>query len=199
MVESFEFVDDRKRVVSFDGTALTINEMRCDLDMVERLHRSITRSIAQGSWNRLTCAMGIYHPDLGAAEMSLHGDASDPEWGPWRPQWDQLDSLIWDRVQVRLLARTLDAITAGTAVEIGSARSKGRGTLIVTAAGLKERRPMAKEIPWTSIVDIDVPAGAYQLHVRSDTGKVKKKLISLSPAVWDAWQLPLLHRTLSGG
>jgi hypothetical protein len=94
------------------------------LDEIERVGRSIIHSKAQGSWNRLTCDISVW----GGGErgsVTFRGDASKPEWGPWRPLWDQLAAMVHDEIEARLLHRILSQLMGGESVEICSLRGAG--------------------------------------------------------------------------
>ena len=190
--EPFAFDYERNHVV-FDGAVLTIGDKPFPVDEIERLGKSIIHSKAQGSWNRLTCDISVW----GGGErgsVTFRGDASKPEWGPWRPLWDQLTAMVHDEIEARLLHRILTQLMNGESVEICSLRGAGRGRVIVTAEAYKERKPLAKPIPWSSITEVGPAVGvpSWQFHVAEPSGKVKRKLTGTNVAEWDAWMIPLL-------
>ncbi|MBA2281938.1 MAG: hypothetical protein H0W25_12010 [Acidimicrobiia bacterium] len=115
-------------------------------------------SKAQGSWNRLTCDISVWAGGE-RGSVTFHGDASKPEWGPWRPLWDQLAQMVHDEIEGPLLHRILTQLMAGESVEICSLRGAGRGRLVVSAEAYKERKPFAKPIPWASITDVTPAVG----------------------------------------
>jgi hypothetical protein len=185
-----------KTQVEFDGGTLTINGKQFPLDRIERLSRNLSRSTAQGSWNRLDCGASVFAAGQ-LASVSFRGDAGTEQWGPWRPLWDQFDDLVRNEIQPRLLHRTIDQVMAGSPVEVGSLGPKGRGRYVVTASDLKARRPFAKPVPWASIIDVSAASGgSYQIVTIDPSGRQRKQLTSLSAAEWDAWQIPLLWSVL---
>jgi hypothetical protein len=186
-----------KTQVEFDGRALTINGSQLPLDQIERLSRNLSRSTAPGSWNRLDCGVSLF-ADGEVTSVSFRGDAGTEQWGPWRPLWDQLDTLVRHEIEPRLLERTIRQIAAGSPTDIGSARAKGRGRFTVTAESMRARRMFAKPIPWKAITDISSD-GLLQLSTADPDGKQRTHTTGLSSAEWDAWQIPLLwHHFLSG-
>ncbi len=190
----FEWTHEKTHV-AYDGSALSIDGTRFPIDQIERLARIVLHSKAQGSWNRLTCDVSVHAGGV-TGRATFRGDAGTPEWGPWRPLWDQLDAMVRDEIQTRLLARTLDSALAGSPVELVSTSPKGRGRVVVTADAFKLRRPFAKPVPWSSITDVTTPVSVYQLHVANAAGKVKTQLTGVEAGEWDAWQLPLLWAML---
>ena len=177
-----------KTQVAFDGETLTINDKRFPLDQIERLARNVSRSTAQGSWNRLDCWVHLFANGQ-EASIKFHGDASKEEWGPWRPMWDQVDALVFDEIQPRILERTITTVASGTPVEIGSAGGKGRGRFTVTSEFLQARSWLSKPIYWKSIVEMS--GDGQQVVVETD-GKRRKKNIALASFEYDAWLIPLL-------
>ena len=107
----FAWTHEKTRV-EFDGSALAINSKHLPLDQIERLSRNLSRSTAQGSWNRLDCGVNLF-ANGEVASVEFRGDASTEEWGPWRPLWDQLDMLVRDEIEPRLLERTIRQVTDG--------------------------------------------------------------------------------------
>ena len=190
-IEPFAWTHEKTQV-EFDGEALTINGKRLPLDQIERLARNVSRSTAQGSWNRLDCSVHLF---ANGEEYSVkfRGDASTEQWGPWRPMWDQLDMLVHYEIQPRILERIVNQVTSGTPVEIGSAGGKGRGRFTVTAETIQARSWLSKPIAWKSIVEMS--DGGQQVIVESD-GKRRKHNIALAPFEYDAWLIPLLWRYL---
>lgn len=181
-----------KTQVEFDGRALTINGRQLPLDQIERLARNVSRSTAQGSWNRLDCSVHLFANGQ-ESTVKFRGDASTEQWGPWRPMWDQIDTLVHHEIQPRILERILTTVKSGTPVEIGSPGGKGRGRFTVTAESLQARSWLSKPIAWKSIVEMS-PDG-QEVIVESD-GKRRKHHIALSPFEYDAWLIPLLWRYL---
>ena len=179
-----------KTQVEFDGSALTINGKRLPLDKIERLSRFLSRSTAQGSWNRLDCGVELF-ANGEAASVKFRGDASTEQWGPWRPLWDQLDGLVRDEIEPRLLERTIRKITDDSAAEIVSFRAKGgRGRFTVTAESLQARKLFSKPILWRSITDIS--GDVSEIVTVEPNGKRRKHVTGLVFGEWDAWQIPLL-------
>jgi len=182
-----------KAQVEFDGRALTINGKRFPLDQIERLSKNLSRSTAQGSWNRLDCGVTLFASGE-VASVSFRGDAGTEQWGPWRPMWDQIDTLVRHEIQPRLLERTIRQVTVGSPAEIGSLRAKGRGRFTVTAESLQARRMFSKPIPWKAITEVS--GGVIEIITADADGKQRKHNTGLSSAEWDAWQIPLLWHHL---
>ena len=180
-----------KTQVEFDGRALTINGKHLPLDQVERLSRSLSRSTAQGSWNRLDCGVNLL-ANGEVASVSFRGDASTEQWGPWRPMWDQLDALVRDEIEPRLVERTIRQVTDGSSAEIVSLRAKGRGTFTVTAESLQARKMFSKPIPWKTITGIS--GEASEITTVDPNGKRRQHHTGLGYGEWDSWQIPLLWR-----
>jgi hypothetical protein len=180
-----------KTLVEFDGRVLTINSKRLPLDQIERLSRVFSRSTAQGSWNRLDCGLHLF-ANGDVASVRFRGDATTEQWGPWRPSWDQLDALVSNEIEPRLLAQTIHHVTIGSPAEIGSLRAKGRGRLKVTAEGLQARRMFSKPIPWHAMTDIS--DDVIQITTTDSAGKRSTHHTGLGSSEWDAWQVPLLWR-----
>jgi hypothetical protein len=179
-----------KTQVDFDGETLTINGTHLPLDQIERLARNVSRSTAQGSWNRLDCSVSLFANGK-ESTVKFRGDATTEQWGPWRPMWDQLDTLVRHEIQPRILERTIATVTSGTPVEIGSAGGKGRGRFTVTAESLQARSWLSKPIYWRSVVEMS--EGGDHVIVESD-GKRRKRNIALASFEYDAWLIPLLWR-----
>jgi hypothetical protein len=179
-----------KTQVEFDGETLTIKGKRLPLDQIERLARNVSRSTAQGSWNRLDCSVHLFAKGE-ESSVKFRGDASKEEWGPWRPMWDQLDLLVHHEIKPRILERLVTTVTAGTPVEIGSSGGKGRGRFTVSAESLQARSWLSKPIYWKSIVEMS--DDGQKVVVESD-GKRRKRSIALAPFEYDAWLIPLLWR-----
>jgi hypothetical protein len=177
-----------KTQVEFDGQALTINSKQLPLDQIERLSRELSRSTAQGSWNRLDCGVNLF-ANGEVASVSFRGDASTEEWGPWRPLWDQLDTLVRHEIEPRLLERTIRQVAVGSRAEIVSFRAKGRGIFTVTAESLQARKLFSKPIPWKAITEMP---GVHQIITTDPDGKRRKHNTGLISSEWDAWQIPLL-------
>lgn len=182
-----------KTQVQFDGLTLTVNDKHLPLDQIDRLSRNLSRSTAQGSWNRLDCGISLLANGQ-VSTVRFHGDASTAQWGPWRPLWDQLDEMVHAEIQPRLLQRTISQVTVNGSAEIGSASAKGRGRFVVTAANLQARKMFSKPIAWSSIAEISVAGTLYQIITSDPDGKQRTFQTGLNPAEWDAWQLPLLWR-----
>jgi hypothetical protein len=194
MAEPFEFVYERNRV-EFDGAVLAIGGTGFPLDQIERLGRSILHSKAQGSWNRLTADISVWaNGERGS--VTFNGDASTEEWGPWRPLWDQLAAMVHDEIEPRLLRPVLTKLMDGGTVELCSLRGAGRGRIEASSEAYKERKPLAKPIPWRAIVDVAPAPGvpSWQFQVADASGKVKSKLTGTNVAEWDAWMIPLLWK-----
>jgi hypothetical protein len=178
-----------KTQVGFDGRALTINGKHLPLDQIERLSRNLSRSTAQGSWNRLDCGVNLF-ANGEVASVSFRGDASTEQWGPWRPLWDQLDALVRDEIEPRLVERTIRQVTDGSAAEIVSLRAKGRGSFTVTAESLQARKMFSKPILWNTITSIS--GGVSEIITVDPNGKQRKHHTGLGYGEWDSWQIPLL-------
>jgi hypothetical protein len=177
-----------KTQVEFDGRALTINGKHLPLDQIERLSRNLSRSTAQGSWNRLDCGVNLV-ANGEVASVSFRGDASTEQWGPWRPLWDQLDALVRDEIEPLLLERTIRQVADGSSAEIVSLRAKGRGTFTVTAESLQARKLFSKPIPWRAITEM---SGVEQIITIDPNGKRRKHNTGLGYGEWDSWQIPPL-------
>jgi hypothetical protein len=180
-----------KTQVEFDGHALTINGKHLPLDQIERLSRNLSRSTAQGSWNRLDCGVSLF-ANGNVSTISFKGDAGTEQWGPWRPLWDQLDTMVHYEIQPRLVERTIGQVLAGTPTEIGSVSAKGRGRFVVTADSLQARKMFSKPLPWTTIADVTLARGLYEIITNDPDGKQRKHNTGLNASEWDAWQIPLL-------
>jgi hypothetical protein len=180
-----------KTHVEYDGHALSVNGTRLPLDRIERLARNLSRSTAQGSWNRLDCGVNLYAAG-DVTSVSFRGNAGTEQWGPWRPMWDQLDNLVSIEIEPRLLEKTIGVVASGPPAEIGSLRAKGRGRFKVTAESLQSRTPFSKPIPWKAITDIS--DGVLQITTVDANGKRRTHSTGLGSAEWDAWQIPLLWR-----
>jgi hypothetical protein len=178
-----------KTQVEFDGRALTINSLHLPLDQIERMSRNLSRSTAQGSWNRLDCGVNLF-ANGERAKVSFRGDASTEQWGPWRPLWDQLDMLVRNEIEPRLLERTIRQVAEGSRAEICPFSAKGRGRLIVTAESLQARKMFSKPIPWKAMTDIS--DGVISIITVDPNGKKRKHNTGFGDAEWDAWQIPLL-------
>jgi hypothetical protein len=178
-----------KTQVEFDGRALTINGKHLPLDQIERLARNFSRSTAQGSWNRLDCGVNLF-ADGEVASVSFRGDASTEQWGPWRPLWDQLDTLVRHEIEPRLVERTIRQVTDASAAEIVSLRAKGRGSFTVTAESLQARKMFSKPILWNTITGIS--GGASEIVTVDPNGKQRKHNTGLGYGEWDSWQIPHL-------
>ena len=183
----FAWTHEKTRV-EFDGSALAINSKHLPLDQIERLSRNLSRSTAQGSWNRLDCGVNLF-ANGEVASVKFRGDASTEEWGPWRPLWDQLDMLVRDEIEPRLLERTIRQVTDGSPAEIIPFSAKGRGRLIVTAESLQARKMFSKPIPWKAITEMP---GVDQIITIDPNGKRRKHNTGFGDSEWDAWQVPLL-------
>ncbi len=186
-VAPFAWTYEKNRV-DFDGETLTIGDKTFALDGIERLARGVSRSSGQGSWNRVECWVHLFGGGQ-EATVKFRGDAAVEGWGPWRPMWDQVDSLVYEEVMPRILERTISRVLAGDTVEIGSAGGKGRGRFTVTADALQARSWLSKPIPWKSIVTMSDDA---QQVVVDANGKQRKQSIALAPFEYDAWLIPLL-------
>ena len=186
-----------KTQVEFDGQALTINGKQLPLDSIERLSRNLSRSTSQGSWNRLDCGVSIF-ANGNVSTISFRGDASTEQWGPWRPLWDQLDTMVHHEIQPRLLERTISQVYAGAVTEVGSASAKGRGRFVVTAENLQARKMFSKPLPWASIADITLSRSLYEIITADPDGKQRKHQTGLGASEWDAWQLPALWYHFKG-
>jgi hypothetical protein len=184
-----------KTTVEFDGRTLRINDKHLPLDQVERLSRNLARSTAQGSWNRLDCGVNLF-ANGEVASVSFRGDASTEQWGPWRPMWDQLDALVLNEIEPRLLERTIHQVSAGTPAEIVSLRAKGRGTFTVTAHSLQARKMFSKPIAWKAITEM---SGVEQIITTEPDGKRRKHNTGLGYGEWDSWQIPLLWQHYGAG
>ena len=178
-----------KTKVEYDGHSLTINTKRLPLDQIERLSRNLSRSTAQGSWNRLDCGVNLL-ANGEVASVKFRGDASTVEWGPWRPLWDQLDALVHDEIEPRLLERTIRLVADGSPAEICPFSAKGRGRLVVTAENLQARKLFSKPIPWKAITEMT--GDIIQITTVDSNGKQRKHNTGFGSAEWDAWQIPLL-------
>ena len=178
-----------KTQVEFDGRALTINGKHLPLDQIERLSRNLSRSTAQGSWNRLDCGVDLFaNGEL--ASVRFRGDASTEEWGPWRPLWDQFDTLVRDEIEPRLLERTIHQVAAVLRRDQSAFRAKGRGRFIVTAESLQARKMFSKPIPWKAITEMSGGVSRSSPPIRKASGASTTR--DSVDAEWDAWQIPLL-------
>jgi hypothetical protein len=193
-VVPFAWTYDETRV-AFDGDALTINDKRLPLDRIERLSRNLSVSTAPGSTNRLDCGVRLL-ADGEVSSIAFRGDATSEAWGPWRPSWDVLDALVSAEIEPRLLTRTLGAVEASGAAEIGSLRAKGRGRYTVTAETLQPRTLFARPIPWKWITGIE--DDVFQIVTVDPRGKRRHHATGLATSEWDAWQVPLLWRHFAG-
>ncbi len=183
----FAWSYDKTRV-DFDGQTLTINDKRFPLDRIERLARNVSRSTAQGSWNRVECWVHLFGEGQ-EGTIKFRGSAATEEWGPWRPLWDQVEGFVHEQVMPRLLDRAISSVAAGDPVEIGSAGGKGRGRFTVTSEAIQSRSWLSKPIPWRSIVEMS--PGGDEVVVESG-GKRRKRTIALAPFEYDAWMIPHL-------
>ena len=184
----FAWTHEKTRV-EFDGQALMINDKLLPLDQIERLSRFLERSTAQGSWGRLDCGVNLL-ANGERAKVSFRGDATTEQWGPWRPLWDELDTMVRNEIEPRLLERTIRQVAEGTRAEIIPFSAKGRGRLIVTAEGLQARKMFSKPIPWKAMTDIS--DGLIQITTVDPNGKQRKRNTGFSDSEWDAWQIPHL-------
>jgi hypothetical protein len=189
-IAPFAWTHDKTRV-EFDGDALTINDKRLPLDRIERLARELSSSTAQGSWNRLTANV-LLLADGEVSSVKFRGDASQEDWGPWRPLWDELDTLVRHEIQPRLLDRTVRQVSDTGLAEICPFTAKGRGRLIITAENLKQRKLFAKPIAWESITDV---SGEFvRITYLDPSGKQRTHDTGYGAAEWDAWQVAHLWR-----
>lgn len=125
------------------------------------------------------------------ASVRFRGRASTEQWGPWRPLWDQLDTLVRHEIEPRLVERTIRQITNDAAAEIVSLRAaKGRGRFTVTAESLQARMMFSSPIPWKATTDIS--GDVSEIVTAAPNGKQRKHATGLAFAEWDAWQIPLL-------
>lgn len=184
-----------KTRVEFDGASLTVDDRRLPLHEIDRLARTLTHSTAQGSYNRLDCSVHLFaHGKV--SSVRFRGDASKPEWGPWRPMWDQLDGLIRGEVETRLLQRTLDCVRDDGAAEIGGGRAKARGRFTVTAEGIQARRMFARPIAWSSVVALT--DGDIEVTTEDADGNHRRRRLGLHAMEWDGWQVPRLWERYRG-
>lgn len=193
-IEPFGWTHEKTRV-EFDGRQLVINDDRLPLDEIDRLARTLERSTAQGSWNRLDCQEHFLAHNKETA-VRFRGDSTTDEWGPWRPLWDQLDTLIRDEIQPRLLERALRQIADTGSVEIGGGRANGRGRFAVTAVGFQARTMFSKPVEWASIVAMT--GGDIEIVTEGPDGKQRKRRLGLLAMEWDAWAFPLLWQYYRG-
>ena len=192
--EPFAWTHEKTRV-EFDGRELVINDKRLPLDEIDRLARMLERSTAQGSWNRLDCQEHFLAHGKETA-VRFRGNAATEEWGPWRPLWDQLDALIRDEIQPRLLGRTLRQIVDTGSAEIGGGRANGRGRFTVTAEGFEARTMFSKPVAWASIVSMS--GGDIEILTQGPDGKQRKRRLGLLAMEWDAWAFPFLWQYYRG-
>jgi hypothetical protein len=191
--EPFAWTHEKTRV-EFDGRELFINDRRLPLDQIDRLSRMLSRSTAQGSWNRLDCQVHFLAHGKESA-VRFHGNAATEEWGPWRPLWDQLDELIRREIEPRLLDRTVRQVAETGSAEIGGGRANGRGRFTVTAEGLQARRMFSKPIAWKSIIAMS--GGDVEIVTAGPDGRQRKQNLGLLGMEWDAWQFPVLWQHYS--
>jgi hypothetical protein len=184
-VAPFAWTHEKTRV-EFDGVALTVNGRHLPLDRIDRLSRNLSRSTAQGSWNRLDCGVSLVS-DGEVTSIRFHGDASTEQWGPWRPLWDQIDALARDEIQPRLLERTIRQVEEGSPVELCPFRVKGRGRLVVTAESIQVRKLFSRPIAWTAITDVS--GELLEITTDEPNGKQRTHRLGFGSAEWDIWQV----------
>jgi hypothetical protein len=190
--DPFEFGHGEHRV-AFDGVALFVDGRRFGLDEIDRLATSVTVDQSQGRWNRLTAGVSVFGNGE-VASVQFVGDAGTERWGEWRPRWDQLDRVVRDQVQPRLLQRTLTTVTNGGEVDLGSIGPRMRGRFSASLAGIRHRKPFAKPMAWPSITGVTVRNGIFVIGL--DGAKSREYLTGLGVGEWDAWQLPVLAERL---
>jgi hypothetical protein len=184
----FAWTHEKTRV-AFDGDTLTIDDARLPLDSIDGLARTLSRSTAPGSYNRLDCQVHLFANGK-VSSVRFRGDASTDEWGPWRPKWDELDAMIRQEIEPRLLNRTISQVESDSSAEIGRGRAKGRGRVTVTAETLEKKGLFSKPIRWSSIVAVS--DGDMEIVAAEPDGKQRKQRLGLHAMEWDAWQIPLL-------
>ena len=178
-----------KTHVEYDGRALTINDKHLPLDQIDRMSRNLSRSTAQGSWNRLDCGVSLSANGV-VSSVKFRGDASTEDWGPWRPLWDQFDAFVRDEIEPRLVERTIRQVADDSFAEVGSGTAKGRGRFVVKADCLQVRKLFSKPIAWTSITEIS--DGDIQIIATGLDGKQHKHNTGVHTMYWNAWQVPYL-------
>jgi hypothetical protein len=104
--------------------------------------------------------------------------------------WDQLDALVRDEIEPRLLERTIRQVAEGSPAELCPFRVRGRGRLIATAESLQVRKLFSKPIPWKAMTEMS--GEIIQITTVDPNGKQRTHNTGFGSAEWDAWQLPLL-------
>ena len=184
----FAWTHEKTRV-EFDGRALTVDDKLLPLDQIERLSRFLSRSTAQGSWGRLDCGVNLL-ANGERAKVSFRGDATTEQWGPWRPLWDELDAMVRNEIEPRLLERTIRQVADGTRAEIYPVQREG-----TRPPDRDGREPAgAEDVLQTDPVEGDDRhlGRLIQITTVDPNGKQRKHNTGFGDSEWDAWQIPHL-------